>query len=157
MKNPFKDNSLASFLVGIILGTGGCMGYYALTEPEYPTIPQGQIAGIMGNPAADTNAPEQITNDDNNGDNSQAKEPEQNMPSSPEESKENAKIIHTRWYEGEIYHGLQDNPNGEVRVTPAGKKYHRPSCPHIEGHEFISATESDAENAGLTPCKKCKP
>lgn len=153
MKNPFKDNSLASFLMGAIIGVGGCVGYYSITEPEYPTNPQGQIAGIMGTPVAGNDNQQQ----NNFEENTQTQSSGQTDENTPTAKNENAEIIHTKWYDGEKFHGLADNPGGNVRVTPAGKKYHRPSCPHIEGHEFISATESDAEKVGLTPCKKCKP
>lgn len=144
MNNPFKNNSLASFLIGIIVGAGGCIGFYAITEPEASTSPQGQMLGIMGTNTGGQN----IT---------QTTSPEQNDVNTPSASNDNSDMIHTQWYEGKKYHGLTDNPEGNVRVTPAGKKYHRPSCPNIKGHDFISATQSDAENAGLTPCKKCKP
>ena len=147
MKNPFKNNSLASFLMGTIIGVGGCVGFYSITEPEYPT---GQMSGIISTPQTGNNGQEQQTD-------GQTQSPEQNEVNTPTSTNDNPEIIHTKWYVGEKYHGLADNPSGNVRVTPAGKKYHRPSCQHIEGHEFISATESDAEKAGLTPCKKCKP
>ena len=65
MKNPFKDNSLASFLMGTIIGVGGCVGYYSITEPEYPTNPQGQIAGIMGTPVADNDNQQQTNLEEN--------------------------------------------------------------------------------------------
>lgn len=154
MNNPFKNNSLASFLIGIIIGAGGCIGFFAATEPEYQSGQQGQMMGIMGAPAANNNNPQQLTGGEND---TQTPSPGQNDVNTPSATNDNSEMIHTQWYEGKKYHGLTDNPDGNVRVTPAGKKYHRPSCPNIQGHDFISTTQSDAENAGLSPCKKCKP
>ena len=154
MKNPFKNNSLASFLFGIIVGAGACTGFFAMTEPEIPTNPQGQISGLIGVPVADNNGQQHQTDGEKN---TQTPPPEQADVNAPSASNGNTEMIHTKWYDGEKYHGLTDNPDGDVRVTPAGNKYHRPSCKNIKGHDFIRATRSDAENAGLTPCKGCKP
>jgi len=154
MKNPFKDNSLASFLFGIIVGAGACTGFFAVTEPEVPTNPQGQMSGLISVPMAENNTQQQQTGGDGN---TQTPPPEEADVNTPSATNDNPEIIHTKWYDGEKYHGLADNPDGDVRVTIAGNKYHRPSCKHIQGHDFIRVTQSDAEQAGLTPCKGCKP
>lgn len=51
MKNIFKDNSLASCLLGIIIGAGGHAGYTAIVDAMAPQ-PQAQISGIASFPGS---------------------------------------------------------------------------------------------------------
>lgn len=43
-----------------------------------------------------------------------------------------------------------------VYVTPSGAKYHREDCSYIS-ENATSMTIAEAENAGYTPCSRCKP
>ena len=48
-------------------------------------------------------------------------------------------------------------PAGTVWTTPSGEKYHEPWCRYIEGRHDLTYfyTESDAANAGYSPCSVC--
>lgn len=44
-----------------------------------------------------------------------------------------------------------------VYVTQTGKRYHRATCPHIQGHTTIRLTRKQAKERHLTPCLTCQP
>lgn len=45
--------------------------------------------------------------------------------------------------------------NGDVFITRSGKKYHYEWCPVIKSKQTQRVNSSDAENVGLSPCKRC--
>lgn len=106
MKNPFKNNSLASGMLGFILGAGTLAGGQALIH--------------------------------NNDDYSYSKP---------------AGIMDTS------FHGLENDEEGDVIITPSGKCYHSIyGCNSLRrSKKCRKVTRDQAEGAGLTPCSKCYP
>lgn len=48
--------------------------------------------------------------------------------------------------------------NGEVYITPNGKKYHFPKCHTLRKSSRLQQVSiEDAEAAGITPCSRCNP
>lgn len=126
MNNPFKNNSLASGLMGFILGGATIGGGMKLSDILSQGIGQ-----------TNTTVP----------------------PSSlyvPQEEKENKpieiphKILH--------FHGLHDNPDGDVVITTSGSRYHSLyGCRHVKDKPYIKVDRHDAESVGLSTCSRCSP
>ena len=51
---------------------------------------------------------------------------------------------------------IEYDENGDVYITRSGKKYHSVWCSHIKSKVTQRVNSSDAERAGLEPCKKCQ-
>lgn len=118
MENPFKNNSLASGLLGVIIGGASVLGFEHLNTPNHPTSQP--VMGIMDN----TNS------------------------SGPVLPQDNPK-----------FHGLENDSEGDVVITPSGGCYHSPyGCSSLNrSHNKRTVKREDADNAGLTPCSKCNP
>lgn len=57
-----------------------------------------------------------------------------------------------------IYEKVNEDLDGDVYITPKGKKYHAPGCYILrKSEEFKQASRSSAIEVGYTPCRKCKP
>ena len=41
--------------------------------------------------------------------------------------------------------------------TPAGKRYHRPYCPTLEGARYLEVTRAGTIRLRLAPCLVCHP
>lgn len=60
--------------------------------------------------------------------------------------------------ESSIYEKVNEDLDGDVYITPKGKKYHAPWCYILRKSEEVKqASRSSVINVGYTPCKKCKP
>lgn len=57
------------------------------------------------------------------------------------------------------YHGLENNPDGDVVITRYGDCYHSPfGCATLRRSKNVRTVDrEDAEYVGLTPCTKCNP
>ena len=57
-----------------------------------------------------------------------------------------------------MYERVKADANGDVFITPKGKKYHREDCYILrQSDEVKQATISDVTDVGYEPCKKCRP
>lgn len=57
-----------------------------------------------------------------------------------------------------MFDNVEADVNGDVFITPNGKKYHRRDCYIIRrSQERKKASRSNVINAGYKACKKCKP
>ena len=57
-----------------------------------------------------------------------------------------------------IYEKVNEDLDGDVYITPKGKKYHAPGCYILrKSEEFKQASRSSVIEVGYTPCRKCKP
>ena len=57
-----------------------------------------------------------------------------------------------------MYEKVETDVNGEVYITPKGKKYHRKGCYILrQSDEVKRASRSDVADVGYGPCKKCRP
>ncbi len=57
-----------------------------------------------------------------------------------------------------IYEKVNEDPDGDVYITPKGKKNHALGCYILrKSEEFKLASRSSVIEVGYTPCKKCKP
>ena len=121
MNNPFKNNALASGLLGFILGIVTLLGGQSLLSPKQQDVVQrdGFYSGFGG---------------------SSSKEP-------------------SSGYKSPSYHGLANNPDGDVVITKSGDCYHSPyGCATLRRSKNIRTVDrDDAEAVGLTPCTKCNP
>lgn len=123
MNNPFKNNSLASGLLGFILGAGTLAGGQAIMDTSN-----------SGN--------------NNNG---------YNQPSSLYQSFDGSNGNSRKGTPA--FHGLADNPNGDVVITKSGDCYHSAyGCSSLSRSRNLRTVErSDAEAAGISACSKCNP
>ncbi len=57
------------------------------------------------------------------------------------------------------FHGLPNNPDGDVVITKTGKCFHsRYGCSSLNRSKNIrTVNRIDAENAGISACTKCDP
>ena len=57
-----------------------------------------------------------------------------------------------------MYERVEAVANGDVLITPKGKKYHREGCYILrQSEESKRASRSDVISAGYEPCRKCRP
>ena len=57
-----------------------------------------------------------------------------------------------------MYERVEADVNGDVFITPKGKKYHRKGCYILrQSDEVKRASRSDVADVGYGPCKKCRP
>ena len=57
-----------------------------------------------------------------------------------------------------MYESVEAAEDGDVFITPKGKKYHREDCYILrQSEESKCASRSDVISAGYEPCRKCKP
>ena len=57
-----------------------------------------------------------------------------------------------------MYEKVADDPDGNVYITPKGKKYHAGGCYILrKSDEIKQASLSSVIEVGYTPCRKCKP
>ena len=57
-----------------------------------------------------------------------------------------------------MYEKVNTDLNGDVYITPNGKKYHNEWCYTLQNADEIKqVSRSSAINVGYKPCKKCKP
>ena len=57
-----------------------------------------------------------------------------------------------------MYEKVVETPDGDVYITPKGKKYHAAWCVILrKSDEMKQASRSSVIEVGYTPCKKCKP
>ena len=57
-----------------------------------------------------------------------------------------------------MYEKVADDPDGDVYITPKGKKYHCSSCYVLRrAGEIKQVSSTDAEEVGFEPCRKCYP
>lgn len=120
MNNPFKNNSLASGLLGFILGIFTLLGGQSIissTDNEERVMP----SSFFQVPDSKTSVPNL----------------NRALP----------------------FHGLTDNPNGDVVITKSGDCYHSPyGCSSLSrSKRFRTVDREDADNAGMTACSKCNP
>lgn len=54
------------------------------------------------------------------------------------------------------YSKPEEEATETVYRTPAGERYHRPTCRHVKGKE-IALSLPEAKEQGLTPCRVCNP
>lgn len=119
MENPFKNNSLASCLLGIFIGIGGYVGGNALLS--------------------NTDSVTQLPIDNIN---------QQFLNTNLSSSKSNP-----------TFHGLENNPDGDVVITKSGKKYHsKYGCSSLKSNSKTRiVNRDDAEKVGVEACSKCNP
>lgn len=119
MNNPFKNNSLASGLLGFIIGVGSLSGGQALVNNGSDSL-----IGTMSD------------NED--------------VIVSTEKTSSKNKVS---------FHGLANNPDGDVVITKAGGRYHSLfGCSTLKkSKKFRIVNREDAEAVGLEPCSKCNP
>lgn len=57
-----------------------------------------------------------------------------------------------------IYERVDANADGDVFITPKGKKYHSRGCYVLRQSDEVKRTlRSDVTDAGYEPCRKCRP
>ena len=57
-----------------------------------------------------------------------------------------------------MYESVESAEDGDVFITPKGKKYHREDCYVLrQSEESKRASRLDVTSAGYEPCRKCKP
>ena len=57
-----------------------------------------------------------------------------------------------------MYERVETVADGDVFITPKGKKFHRSGCYILrQSDEVKQATRSDVIDAGYKACKKCRP
>ena len=57
-----------------------------------------------------------------------------------------------------MYESVEAVVDGDVFITPKGKKYHRENCYILrQSEESKCASRSDVISAGYEPCRKCRP
>lgn len=57
-----------------------------------------------------------------------------------------------------MYEKVANDPDGDVYITPKGKKYHAAECFVLRKSDVIKqASRSSVIEVGYTPCSKCKP
>lgn len=123
MNNPFKNNSLASGLLGFILGASTLAGGQAIVDTNN-----------SGNKTKDNNQPSSLFQSyDGNNENKRKKNP--------------------------AFHGLEDNPDGDVVITKSGDCYHSAyGCSSLNRSRNLKTVDrSDAEAVGISACSKCNP
>ena len=66
--------------------------------------------------------------------------------------------ISTNKAEQTMYEKVVDDPDGDVYITPKGKKYHVAGCFVLRKSDAIKqASRASVIKVGYTPCMKCKP
>ena len=69
-----------------------------------------------------------------------------------------ASSLFSKKAEQTMYEKVADAPDGDVYITPKGKKYHAGDCYILRNSDEIKqASLSSVIKVGYTPCKKCKP
>lgn len=57
-----------------------------------------------------------------------------------------------------MYERVAADEDGDVFVTPKGKKFHRSGCYILrQSDEVKQASRSDLMDVGYEPCRKCRP
>ena len=57
-----------------------------------------------------------------------------------------------------MYERVEAVADGDVFITPKGKKYHREGCYILRQSDEVKRTlRSDVTDAGYGPCRKCRP
>lgn len=70
----------------------------------------------------------------------------------------NATSLFSKKGEQTMYEKVADDPDGDVYITPKGKKYHVAGCFVLrKSDEIKQASRSSVIEVGYTPCRKCKP
>ena len=73
-------------------------------------------------------------------------------------SRSNVASSFSRKAELTMYEKVADDPDGNVYITPKGKKYHAAWCVILrKSDEMKQASRSSVIEVGYMPCKKCKP
>lgn len=73
-------------------------------------------------------------------------------------SRSNVASSFSRKAELTMYEKVADDPDGNVYITPKGKKYHTGGCYILRNSDEIKqASLSSVIKVGYTPCKKCNP
>ena len=58
----------------------------------------------------------------------------------------------------QMYERVESDVDGDVFITPKGKKYHREDCYILrQSDEVKRASRSDVKGVGYEPCRKCRP
>ena len=64
----------------------------------------------------------------------------------------------THGSKADMYERVDANADGDVFITPKGKKYHREGCYILRQSDEVKRTlRSDVTDAGYEPCRKCRP
>lgn len=57
-----------------------------------------------------------------------------------------------------MFERVETDADGDVYITPRGKKYHRRGCYILKNSDEVKgSSRSSVVKVGYTPCKKCKP
>lgn len=57
-----------------------------------------------------------------------------------------------------MYERVEASEDGDVYITPKGKKYHRKGCYVLRlSDEVKQASRPDVIDVGYKPCRKCRP
>ena len=57
-----------------------------------------------------------------------------------------------------MFDRIETFENGDVFITPKGKKYHREDCYVLRQSDNVKrASRSDVIGVGYEPCRKCRP
>lgn len=133
MENEFKNNSLASLLLGILIGIGATLLFQMIAGKinngsQIPTQQVGVASGLM---STQPGSYPQSNNDR-----------EENPPYERRQNK---------------FDRIQESEYGTVMVTKSGK-YHRPECSGLIKAKNPKLVEiDDAINEGFEPCQRCNP
>ncbi len=70
----------------------------------------------------------------------------------------NASGTMTHKSKASMYEQVETVVDGDVFITPKGKKYHRGGCYILrQSDEVKRASRSDVLGVGYEPCRKCRP
>ncbi len=133
MSNEFKNNPLASLLLGILIGIGATLLFQMIAGKvnnggPNPAQQVGVASGLM---STQTGSYPQSNN-----------EREVNTTYEKKQNK---------------FERIQESENGTVMVTKSGK-YHRPGCSGLSKAKNPKLVEiDDAINEGFEPCQRCNP
>lgn len=63
----------------------------------------------------------------------------------------------TAWFDRDNFKAVPYDSDGDVFITEKGGKYHREYCSSLRNKDTRRVDSDDAEEAGLKPCKRCRP
>jgi micrococcal nuclease len=73
-------------------------------------------------------------------------------------SRSNTASLFSKEAELTMYEKVADDPDGDVYITPKGKKYHTAGCFFLrKSDEVKQASCSSVIEVGYKPCRKCNP
>lgn len=61
------------------------------------------------------------------------------------------------WFDRDNFRAVPYDSDGDVFITEKGSKYHREYCSSLRNKETRQVDSEDAAEAGLKPCKRCRP